>query len=256
MPARRPGSRFPWIGRIGLPLVLIFNYIPDFLGGLWLTTAASFLAFAGGLVLGVLGAVGRRSSVWIFRGIATVYVEVFRNTPVLVQIFIVFFGLPALGIYLPAFGAGVVALALNAGAYLTEIIRTGLVAVPSGQIEAARTLGLGRRDIFFQVILPQAVRTVYPPVVNEFMQVILATSLLSTIALSELTGVALIASSLTFESMPAFAIALVFYLILTNAVSLGATQLGRLLFKAPLTFEQVAKPKAKLGLIRISGGAR
>jgi polar amino acid transport system permease protein len=236
--------------------VLIFTYIPDFLTGLWLTAAASFLAFAGGVVLGVLGAVGRRSTVWPLRAVATAYVEIFRNTPVLVQIFIVFFGLPAAGIHLPAFAAGVIGLALNAGAYLTEIIRTGFVSVPKGQLEAARTLGLTRSDVFFQVVLPQAIRTVYPPVVNEFMQIILATSLLSTIALNELTGVALIASSLTFESMPAFGVALLFYLILTNAVSFSAVQLGKFMFRAPLTVSDVRGGKARFGLSRVMEGAR
>jgi polar amino acid transport system permease protein len=208
------------------------------------------------MVLGILGALARRSKLWPLKTIGAIYVEAIRNTPALVQIFIVFFGLPAIGVYLPAYMAGVVALSINAGAYLTEIIRAGLEAVPPGQLEAARTLGLSRSHTFFQVVLPQAMRTVYPPVINEFMQVILATSLLSVIALDELTGVALIVNSLTFETMQAFGFALVLYLILTNVVALGASLLARVIFRPPLQINPKQPGKTPLGRLRLLAGAR
>lgn len=216
----------------------VLAYFPDYLSGLWITTAASLLSFAAALVLGVITAVMRRSGIWPLKVIGAVYVEVIRNTPSLVQIFLIFFGLPSLGIHLPAFQAGVIALAINGGAYLAEIIRAGLTKVPSGQFEAARTLGLGRTDIFFQVVFPQAARYVYPPVINEFIQIILATSLLSTVALNELTGTALVVNSLTFQTLAAFGVALVLYLILTNVVSFAAAWLGRRMFHPPLQLRQ------------------
>jgi polar amino acid transport system permease protein len=236
--------------------VQFLTYIPEFLNGLWLTTSVSFLAFAGALVLGVLGALARRSRFWPLKAVGTVYVEALRNTPALVQIFLVFFGLPAMGIHLPAYMAGVVALALNAGAYLTEIIRAGLEAVPSGQLEAARSLGMTRTDSFLHVALPQAMRTVYPPVMNEFMQLILSTSLLSVIALDELTGVALIVNSLTFETMQAFGLALVLYLVLTNLVSFGAALLARVIFRPPLKVDVKQLRKTPTTRLRVLAGGR
>ena len=214
--------------------MLFTTYLPDFMSGLWLTTASSFLSFAAGLVLGVLGAQARRSRLRPLRLLGTIYVEVIRNTPALVQIFIVYFGLPVVGIRLPAFVAGVIALSVNAGAYLTEIMRTGIEAVPAGQLEAARTLGLSARDSFFHVVLPQAVRTVYPPVVNEFIQIILGSSLLSVVSLNELTSTAQIVNSLTFRTMETFGTSLVLYLILTNLVSLAANLLAKAIFRPGL----------------------
>lgn len=216
----------------------------------------SFLSFAGALVLGVLGAVARRSGLWPLRLIGTVYVEAIRNTPALVQIFLVYFGLPFFGIHLPAFVAGVVALAINAGAYLTETIRAGLQSVAPGQFEAARTLGLSRGSVFAHVVLPQAVRTVYPPVVNEFLQVILGSSLLSTIALNEITGVALTINGLTFETINAFSVALVLYLLLTTVVSVGANVLARAVFRPPLPRVRRSRSAIRLWAIGSMGGAR
>jgi polar amino acid transport system permease protein len=216
----------------------------------------SFLSFAGALVLGVLGAVARRSGLWPLRLIGAAYVEAIRNTPALVQIFLVYFGLPFFGIHLPAFVAGVVALAINAGAYLTETIRAGLASVPPGQFEAARTLGLSRASVFAHVVLPQAVRVVYPPVVNEFLQVILGSSLLSTIALNEITGVALTISGLTFETINAFSVALVLYLLLTTLVSVGANVLARAVFRPPLPRIRRSRSALRLWAVGTMGGAR
>lgn len=217
----------------------------------------SCIAFAGALVLGVLGAVSRQSRAWPLRLIAGVYVEVIRNTPALVQIFLVYFGLPFFGIHLSAFVAGTAALAINAGAYLTETIRAGLQSVPRGQFEAARTLGLSKTNVFAHVVLPQAVRAVYPPVVNEFLQIILGSSLLSTIALNELTGVALTINGLTFQTINAFSVALVLYLVLTNLVSLGANLLSRVVFQPPLPrVRHTRRARLRLWGIGTMGGVR
>jgi polar amino acid transport system permease protein len=216
----------------------------------------SFLAFAGALLLGLLGATARRSGVWPLRLLGTVYVEAIRNTPALVQIFLVYFGLPFFGIHLPAFVAGTVALAINAGAYLTETIRAGLQSVAPGQFEAARTLGLPRASIFAHVVLPQAVRVVYPPVVNEFMQVILGSSLLSTIALNDITGAALTINGLTFETINAFSVALVLYLLLTSLVSLGASFVARTVFRPPLPRIRRARTAVRVWPLSTTGGAR
>lgn len=207
-------------------------------------------------MLGVLGALARQSGVWPLRLIGAAYVEAIRNTPALVQIFLVYFGLPFFGVHLSAFIAGVLALAVNAGAYLTETIRAGLQSVPPGQFEAARTLGLSRVSVFLHVVLPQAFRVVYPPMVNEFLQVILGSSLLSTIALNEITGVALTLNGLTFETINAFSVALVLYLVLTTAVSLGANLLARAVFRPPLPRLRRSRSALRFWAIGTMGGTR
>lgn len=215
-------------------MIPILPFLPEYFQGMLTTLQVSLLAFLGSLVLGTLGAVARRSQWRLLRIIATVYVEVIRNTPALVQIFIIFFGLPSFGIVLPALWAGAVALAINAGAYNTEIIRAGLAAVPRGQLEAATTLGLSKVSAFFSVIFPQAMRTVYPPIINEFIGIVLATSLLSVIGLNELTGVAQVVNAVTFATIGAFTVALIMYLILTNAIAFLAALFARAVFKPPI----------------------
>jgi polar amino acid transport system permease protein len=234
--------------------VSIFKYLPDLFAGLGITTLASIIAFALALVLGIVAAIGRQSRTAILRLVAATYIEVIRNTPVLVQIFVVFFGLPAFGVRLPAFWAGVLALAINGGAYLAEIIRAGLRAVPGGQTEVSTTLGLSPRQTFGHVIFPQAIRFVYPPIVNEFIQIILATSLLSTIALNELTGATLIVNALSFQTMEVFTIALILYLLLSNAVSYAAGILAKRAFQPPLESPGTRSRRSRLTPIPTLGG--
>lgn len=205
-----------------------------YLSGLRITVEVSVAAFAGSLLLGVAGAAGRRGRLLPVRFVATAYVEVFRNTPLLLQIFIAFFGLPAVGLPLTRFEAGVLALALNAGAYLTETIRGGLASVPPGQHDAARVLSLGQFDTFTRVTLPQALRNVYPPVINQFIQVVLGSSLLSAIALPELTGVAETINSETLLTLQSFTVALVAYLLVSNAISVLAQLFAAAVFHPPL----------------------
>jgi polar amino acid transport system permease protein len=194
----------------------------------------SVLAFAFAFALGVAGALGRRSRIAPLRWAGATYVETIRNTPVLLQLFMIYFALPEFGIRLGAFEAGAAALAINAGAYLTEIIRAGLQAVPRGQLEAARSIGLGPGDTFRSVVFPQALRYVYPPVVSQFIQVILGSSLVSQIALKEITNAAQTINSQTLLTMHVFAIALVLYLLLSNVTAVLADVVGRNAFKPPL----------------------
>lgn len=207
------------------------QYTPQFIEGAWVAIWTSTVAFALALVLGAVVAVMRESKWHILRFIGAVYVEILRNTPVLVQIFMAYFGLASIGLRLPALVAGVVALGVNGGAYLAEIIRAGISAVPVGQLEAARTLGLSPAQIFFSIVLPQAMRTVFPPVINQYVEMILGSSLLSAIAVNELTSAARIVNSITYETMAIFAFAMLFYLVLTNLISFGASVFSRYVFK-------------------------
>jgi polar amino acid transport system permease protein len=219
---------------VGTSWQSIFDHSDLFVQGTLLTIEVSVVAFVLAFLIGLVGAAGRRSKYWLPRAAAGVFVEVIRNTPVLLQVFVAYFALPSLGLPLTRFEAGVFALAINVGAYLTEILRSGIEAVPRGQREAGQVLALSRWVNFRHVVMPQALRNVYPAVVNQFVQIILGTSLLSAIALPELTGTAQTINSQTLLTMQVFTVALVIYLVLTNAVSLGAAALGRVLFRPPL----------------------
>jgi len=219
---------------VGTTWQSIFDHSAEFARGTALTMEVAVVAFVLAFLIGVVGAAGRRSTRWFPRAVAGVFVEIIRNTPVLLQVFVAYFALPSLGLPLSRFEAGVAALAINAGAYLTEILRSGIAAVPRGQREAGQVLALSRWTTFRHVVMPQALRNVYPAVVNQFIQVILGTSLLSAIALPELTGTAQTVNSQTLLTMQVFTVALVIYLILTNLVSFAAAGLASLIFRPPL----------------------
>jgi polar amino acid transport system permease protein len=206
-----------------------------------LTLELSLAAFVLAFALGLLGAGARRSRHAVLRVPAAVYVEVTRNTPVLLQMFVAYFALPSSGLRLTPVQAGVLALGINVGAYLTEIFRAGIQAVSPGQREAARVLALGRVSTFAHVVLPQALRNVYPAVVNQLVQIILGSSLLSAISVPELTGTAMVINSRTLLTVQVFGIAAVLYLVLTNGVALLAALVGRVAFKPPL--RAVARPR-------------
>ena len=221
----------------------LWGYVPEFLKAGWLTLQVTLLAFVLAVLLGLLTALASMSPLGVIRFIARAYVEIIRNTPVLLQIFIVFFGLPSAGISLDAYWAGVIALGLNVGAYLSEVFRAGIQSVPRGQLEAAGILGLERSQIFTEIVLPQAARAVYPAIVNYLIQLLLGTSLLSAIALPELTGTATVINSRTLLYIQTFAVVLVAYLVLSNVLSWIAGQLGARMFHPPL----IVRPRARFG---------
>lgn len=233
------------------PWGTVLGYGPQWLNGLWLTASMSVVAFVLAFIFGTLGAVARRSRLRPLRFVAAAYVEAIRNTPVLLQLFMIYFALPEIGVRLDAWQAGVVALAVNAGAYLTEIIRAGLQSIPKGQLEAARSLGLAPRDTFRTIVFPQALRNVYPPVVNQFIQLILGSSLVSQIALKELTNTAQTINSQILLTMHIFTVALVLYLVLTNVTAFAADLIGRRAFKPPLYPSKPRRQAAPFGRLAV-----
>lgn len=232
----------------------VLTQLPAYFSGLRITVEVSVIGFAVALVLGILGAAARRSTNRVARIVASTYVEIFRNTPLLLQIFVAYFGLPSIGLPLSGFQAGIAALALNAGAYLTEVIRGGISSVPAGQYDAARVLSLGNFDTFVRIVLPQALRNVYPPIINQFIQVVLGSSLLSAIAVGDLTGAAETVNSQTLLTMQAFAVALVLYLVVSNAISFLAQGFALLVFHPPL--ETTGAIRRNGGLARLGRGMR
>ena len=226
--------------------VTLAGYLNDFVRASWLTLQVTLLAFVLAMLLGLLTALASASRVRLLRGMASVYIEAIRNTPVLLQIFIVFFGLPSLGVTLNAYTAGVIALGVNVGAYLAEVFRAGIQSVPRGQVEAASILGLERAQIFMEVVLPQAARAVYPAIVNNLIQLLLGTSLLSAIALPELSGTATVINARTLLYIQTFTITLIAYLFLSNVLSWVAGQIGARMFHPPL---EVKKRTRRLFLV-------
>ena len=167
-----------------------------------------------GCLFGVLGAAARTGRhvglQWFVGG----YVELIRNTPFIVQLFFVFFGLPSLGVQLNAWEAGLIAMVVNLAAYSTEIIRAGIDATPKGQIEAARTLGLGRVQIFNRIILPPAVLKIYPALASQCIIVMLGSAVLSQISVEELTFSANFIQSRNFLSFEVYLVVTLLYLLL------------------------------------------
>ncbi len=197
-----------------LDFSVITRNLPLFLKGVFLTCEISFLAIVLGLVVGILAAVARTSRFKILHFVGATYVEIFRNTPLLIQIFIIFFGLPGLGIKLSPYVSGLTALVLYVGAYNTEVIRAGLEAIPKGQVEAAKSLGLRGVQTFLYIILPQAFRISLPALGNNWVALVKNSSLVSVIGMVELTWVASDLNALTFRSFELFGAATLFYLIL------------------------------------------
>jgi polar amino acid transport system permease protein len=157
--------------------------------GAWLTLRLSALAMIFGLVVGIAGAQAKASSSRMLRGLVHGYVEAIRNTPFLVQLLLIYLGLPSLGLRLTPDQAALLAMVVNLGAYATEIVRAGIEAVPKGQIEAGRSLGLKPWHIFRFVVLMPALRTVFPALGSQFILVMLASSVVSVISAEELTAV-------------------------------------------------------------------
>ncbi|HZG19545.1 MAG TPA: amino acid ABC transporter permease [Herbaspirillum sp.] len=201
------------------------NYTFDFMSvfanwdrllmGAWLTIQLSALSIALGFVVGTLCAIAGKSRLALVRGLVRAYVEIIRNTPLLVQVFLVFFGLASIGWKLSAETAAVIALTVNVGAYTTEIMRAGINSIHPGQIEAAECLGMSRLHVYWHVVLLPAVERVYPSLTSQFILLMLASSITSQISAEELTATANLVQSETFRSFEVYAVIAVAYLALS-----------------------------------------
>ncbi len=203
------------------------EFVPGpLLEGLALTLRIVGVAFLLSLCLGLVSALLRCSPSFVGRGIASVYVGLVRNTPLLIQLFVMYFVFaPLMG--LSPFFAAVWALALFEGAYMAEIFRAGIGAVPQGQYDAAYSLGFSHRHVFFSIVLPQALRRTLPPLTNQSVSLIKDSALVSAIALPDLTMQAQIVIADTFLSLELWVMVAALYLILTFFVSIMATVLER-----------------------------
>ena len=209
----------------------IARYLPYLCGGAAISLLLASLAFFGGMVIGLLGAMAKTSGTPILRWLAGAYVTFFTNTPALVQVYFIYFALPAWGIVLNSFNAVLLGLTLNAGAYLTEVQRAGFLSVHRNEIEAAETLGMSRWQTVWYVILPHVVRTLYPPLTGQFILITLGTSMGAVFGVEELTGRAFSVNADTFRAFEIFVVIGVLYVLVTIAASLLLSVVGRTLFR-------------------------
>ena len=212
---------------MNLDFSVVLTKIPILLEGCVVTLQISFFALLLGMIFGIAGALCRISSNKVLNSGAFFYVWVIRGTPVMVQLFILYFGLPQLGIRLPSMVAGVLGLAINTGAYITEIIRAGIQAVDRGQMEAALSLGMSYRQAMRRIIGPQAVKFCIPPLVNQFIMTLKNSSIASLVTITELfrTGEQIIYT--TFRSFEVYTAVAVFYLIMNSVFMVIADKLER-----------------------------
>jgi len=182
------------------------DYLPDLLRGALISIELTLCIMLISLPLGLLLALAKLGRSRILRVLASFYIEIVRGTPALLQLFYIYFVLPAFGVKFDPFTAGVIGLSINYSAYLAEVYRAGIVAVPQGQIEAAKALGMSRRKMLRLIVLPQAVRVVVPPLGNYCISLFKDTSLVSIVTVKELIFTGQIISSTNFEYFTVFTI--------------------------------------------------
>ncbi len=208
----------------GLGLATVIHWLPFLLGGALRTLEVVVLALALGIVCGLAGGLARLSRRRVVRGLAAAYVSVVRGTPFVVQLFLVYYGVPQLGLPVPAMLAAVGTLGIYSGAYQTEIVRGAIQSVDQGQVEAALALGLSRARTMQLVVLPQALLRMLPPLGNEFVALTKNSALVSLVTVRELFLSAQMAISTTFQDFAIFLTIGAMYYAMTSVVA-GATRL-------------------------------
>lgn len=212
----------------------VFQKMPELLNGAFVTLHVSVLAMLLGVVIAVLLAIAKMNESKPLCYVATVWVEIARNTPALFQIYMAYFGLGALGIHLSPYVAVLSALVfINAG-YLTETFRGGFSSIPDTQFRASRSLGMSSVQTYRYIILPQMLRRIYHPMTNQFVWSILMSSLGILVGMSELAGTTQRLQSQSFRTLEFFIVAAFMYFILTKLVLFGASLLSRRLFKGDI----------------------
>ena len=202
-------------------------YVPGFLHASWLVFSITVLVIVVSWICGLAAALGKTSRFAAVRAASTFYIWFIRGTPTLIQVFIVYFGFPQLGLKLSPFTAGVFALGVNSGAYVAEIIRSGLSAIPKGQLESAMALGISHRKAMTTIILPQVFRIILPPLTNEAITCLKNTSLLSTITVMELTLYSQVLIATTFRPFEFYIATALIYLVMTTVLSQLSAYLER-----------------------------
>ena len=207
--------------------LMLDSLAPLLWAGLVFTIPLTILSFTFGLALGLVTAIARLFGAVPVVAVARFYVWVIRGTPLLVQLFVIFYGLPSLGILLDAFPAALIGFTLNIGAYSSEIIRAVISSVPKGQWEAAYSIGMSWRQAMLRTILPQATRVAVPPLSNTFISLVKDTSLAAAITVPELFQAAQRIVATTYEPLILYIEAALIYLALSSVLSTAQVRLER-----------------------------
>ncbi|TDB38319.1 MAG: amino acid ABC transporter permease [Actinobacteria bacterium] len=205
---------------------VIAKWAPELLDAAGMTLRVTAMSFGVALLIGVIVGTARSRTKWPGRVLA-LYVELFRGTPLLVQLFFIYYGLAQVGVVMPAMVAAVVGLGLNGGSYISEIVRGALVGIDRGQYDAAHALGMNWWHTLTWVVMPQALRIATPPLVNSFSSMLKDTSLLSVLAIAEMMNIANQVYSRTFQAFEIFAVVALMYLVMTLVFSLTSRVLER-----------------------------
>lgn len=210
---------------------VVVSNLPFLLPGVWMTLLISAVTLVISVVLGMVVALADMSRLWVLRGLARVWGEGVRNTPILVQLLWMYYVLPIVfGIVISAFTACVIGLSIYSSAFIAEVYRAGIQAVPRGHLEAAEVLGMSRFDSFVRIVVPQAVRTVLPPLAGNFVQLIKYSSLAAVLSVDDVTKRAMELSAATFRPLEIFsAVAVIYFAIcwpLTQAIRIWERRLA------------------------------
>ena len=197
---------------------LVIQYMPNLLEGLKYTILVSLQAIGIGFIVGVILSILRMGKSKIIKHIINIYISFVRGTPIIVQIFIIYYALAMIGLDIPSYQSGVIALSLNSGGFIAEIIRGGLSAIPKGQYEAAEVLKMNKFQTLTRIIFPQVFRIILPQLLSEFISVIKISPLLSIIAVVELTRAAQKIITTTYVSLPFYITIAIMYFILNSVL--------------------------------------
>jgi polar amino acid transport system permease protein len=205
---------------------IIGDWMPELIAAAGVTLELTAMSFLVALVIGVVVGTLRSRTHWLGK-ILALYVELFRGTPLLVQLFFIYYGLAQVGLVMPAMVAAVLGLGLNGGAYVSEIVRGALAGIDRGQYDAAHALGMPWHETLAWVVMPQALRTATPPLVNAVSGMLKDTSLVSLLAITEMMNIANQIYSRTFRAFEIFAVVALMYLAMTLVFSLTSRRLER-----------------------------
>lgn len=209
----------------------VFDELPYLLGGAAVTLQIAFITFWAGAFVGIFGALAKVYGGPLSSRIANGYVVFFTNTPALVQIFLLYYALPDAGVLLSSMTAVLIGLTLNSGAYLTEILRAGVISVRRSEMEAATALGMSRLQLLRYVMLPHIAKTIYAPLSNFFIWLVLGSSLAALFGVEELTGRAINISTSNLRSIETFIVVAGIYIVLTVIASSSLALVGRWAFR-------------------------
>jgi cystine transport system permease protein len=200
--------------------ILVHSFFPLLKAGIYFTVPLTIISYFLGLVVAFFTAIARISDIKMLERISRFYVWIIRGTPLLVQLFIIFYGLPSVGVTLDAFTSAIIGFTLNVGAYNSEVFRASILSISQGQWEAGQALGMSRSQILVYIILPQAMRVAVPPLSNSFISLVKDTSLAATITVTEMFQKAQQITAATYEPLWLYSEAAFIYLIFSSVLSM------------------------------------